>query len=53
MAAFSQDFLNEDDFEDVLATFCCYDQSGNAFEATENIARDQKEYHKSCLGVII
>ena len=53
MAAFSEDFLNEDDFEDVLATFCCHDQSANAFEAIENIARDQKEYPKSYLGVII
>ena len=25
MVAFSEEFLSENDFEAVLATFCCYD----------------------------
>ena len=27
MAAFSEEFLSENDFEAVLATFCCYEYS--------------------------
>ena len=52
MGAFSEDFLSEDDFEAVLATFCCYDYGANSSEAVEKIATDQKDYHKSSLGVI-
>ena len=33
MAAFSEEFLSENDFETVLATFCCYDHGTNASEA--------------------
>ena len=40
MAAFSEHFLSEDDFEAVLATFYCYP---NAFDEVEKIATDQKE----------
>ena len=47
MAASSEDFLSEDDFEAALATFCSYDYGANSSEAVENIARDQKDYHKS------
>ena len=30
MTASSEDFLNEDDFEAVLTTFCCYDLGANS-----------------------
>ena len=58
MAAFSEDFLSEDDFEAVLATFCCYDYEKNdysvkASEPVENIATDKKDYHKCPLCVIV
>ena len=32
MTAFSEDFLSEDDFEAVLATFGCYDYGASASE---------------------
>ena len=58
MAAFSEDFLSEDDFGAVLATFCCYDYEKNdygvkASEPVENIATDKKDYHKCSLCVLI
>ena len=53
MSAFSEDFLNEDDFEAALATFCCYYYGVNTYEAIEKIATDQKDYHESTLGVIV
>ena len=43
MAAFSKDFLSEDDFEAVLSTFCCYNHSENFSDAMENIATDQED----------
>ena len=42
--SFCKELLNENDFEAVLATFCCYDQGANASEAVQKIATDQKEY---------
>ena len=33
MAAFSEDFLSEDDFEDVLAIFYSYEYVANASKA--------------------
>ena len=58
MAAFSENFHNENDFEDDLSTFYCYDYekngySANGSEAVENIATDQKDYHKCSLCVIV
>ena len=53
MAAFREDFLSEDEFEAVLATFCCYDYGANASEAVEKIATDQNDYHKCSLCVIV
>ena len=53
MAAFSEDFINEDNFEVALATFCCYDYGVNTYEAIEKIATDQSDYHESILGVIV
>ena len=54
MAAFSEDFLNEDDIEAVLATFCCYDSGVNASEAVKNIIRYQsKRLSQILLGCYI
>ena len=47
MAAFSKDALSGDDFEVVLATFCCYDYGANSSDVVEKIATDQKDYDKS------
>ena len=47
---FNQELLSENDFEAVLATFCCYDHGVKASEAVQKIAKDQKEYRKcSCV----
>ena len=40
MAAFSEHFLSEQDFEATLANFCCYDYGSNSSEAFEKIATD-------------
>ena len=53
MAAYSEDFLNKDDFEDFLAIFCCYDYCVNASEAVEKIATNQKDYNKSSVRVVL
>ena len=53
MAAWSGDFLCGDDFDAVLAIFRSYRHSGNACEAVENIATDEKDYHKTSLCVIV
>ena len=45
--------LSENDFEAVLAIFCCYDHGPNASEAVQKIAIDQKEYRKHSLCIII
>ena len=50
---FCEELLSEDDFEAVLATFCCYDCNTNASEAVQNIAADQKDYHKYSSCVIV
>ena len=46
------EFLSENDFEAVLATFCCHDCGANASEAVQKIASDQKDYHK-CSSCVI
>ena len=46
------EFLSENDFEAVLATFCCHDYGANASEAVQKIASDQKDYHK-CSSCVI
>ena len=43
-AAFSEDFLSEDDFEADLATLRCYDNDVKSSEVVEKIV---KKYHKS------
>ena len=40
------ELISENNFEAVLATFCCYDDGANASEAVQKIATDQKHYHK-------
>ena len=50
---FCEELLIKDDFEAVLATFCCYDHGAEASEAAQKIATDQKEYRKCSLCVII
>ena len=42
---FCEELLSENDFETILATFCCYDYGINASEAVQTIATDQKDYH--------
>ena len=49
---FNQELLSENDFEAVLATFCCYDHGAEASEAVQKIATDQKEYRECSLCVI-
>ena len=39
---FCEKLLNEDDFEAVLITFCCYNHGVNASEAVKKIVSDQK-----------
>ena len=50
---FCEKLLSENDFEAVLATFCCYDHGAKASETVQKIATDQKEYRKCTLSVII
>ena len=45
--------LSENDFELVLAFFCCYEYGAKAFEAVQKIATDQKDYHKCSSCVIV
>ena len=49
---FCEELHSENNFEAVLATFCCYDYGANASEPIQKIARDQKDYHK-CSSCII
>ena len=50
---FCEELPSENDFEAVLATFCCYDYGANASKAVQKIVTDQKDYHKCCLCVIV
>ena len=50
---FCEELLSENDFEDVLATFCCYDHGVKASEAVQKIATNQKGYRKRSLYIII
>ena len=49
---FCEESFNENDFEAVLANFCCYDYGANVSEAVQKIATAQKGYHK-CSSCII
>ena len=50
---FCEELLSENHFEAVLATFCCYEYGGNASEAVQKIAADQKDYPKCSSCVIV
>ena len=41
--------LSKNDFEAVLASFCCYDQGAKASEEVQKIATYHKEYRKCSL----
>ena len=45
--------LSENNFEAVLATFCCYDCGANASEVVQKITIDHKDYQKCSSFVII
>ena len=49
---FCEELLSENNFEAVLATFCCYDYGAKASEAVGKINTDQKDYHK-CFSCVI
>ena len=48
-----EELLSENDFEAVLATFCCYGYGANASDAVQKIATDQKDYHKCSSRVMV
>ena len=50
---FCEELLNENDFDAVLAIFCRYDYGANAFEAVQQIAANQKDYHKCSSCVVV
>ena len=50
---FCEEQLSENDFEAVLATFYCYKHGAKVSEAVQKIAKDQKEYRKCSLCVIV
>ena len=50
---FCEELLSENNFEAVLATFCCYDFGANASEAIQKISTDQKDYYKCSSCVIV
>ena len=50
---FCKELLSKNNFEAVLATFCCYDHGAKASEEVQKIATDQKKYRKCSLCVII
>ena len=47
------ELLSENDFETVLATFCCHDYDAKASEAVEKTATNQKDYYKCSSCVLI
>ena len=51
MAAFSEEFLTENYFEAILASFCCY--GANSSMANEKIVMDQINYNKCSLCFIV
>ena len=46
--------LSENDFDAVLASFCCYDCGADAFEAVQKIATDQRvsQMHLVCYALL-
>ena len=50
---FCEELLSENDFDVLLATFCCYEHGANASETVQRIVTNQKEYSKYSLYIII
>ena len=48
---FCWELRSENDFEAVLAIFCCYDHGVKVSEEVQKIATDQKDYRKCSLCV--
>ena len=48
-----EEVLSENNFEAVLATFCCYGYDANASEAVQKIIIDHKDYQKCSSFVIV
>ena len=51
--SFCEELISDNDFEAVLATFCCYGYGANNSEAVQKIATDQKDYYKCSSCVIV
>ena len=49
MIAFVRNCLVKNDFEAVLANFCCYDYSANAYEAVQKISTRTLELYANSL----
>ena len=49
---FYEELLSENDFEVVLANFCCFGYGTIASEAFQKISTDQNDYHE-CTSCII
>ena len=47
---FCEEMCSENDFEAVLATFCCYDHGAKASEAVQKIATDKKRVSQILLA---
>ena len=52
MVAF-EELLSENDFEAVLANFCCYDYGANASEAVQKISTRTLELYANSLKQLI
>ena len=50
---FCEELRSDNDYEAVIATFCCYDHGVKVSEVVQKIATDQKEHRKCPLCVII
>ena len=50
---FCEYLLSENNFDAVLATFCCYDYGANTTETVHKFATGQKDYCKCSLCVIV
>ena len=50
---FCEELLRENDFEAVLASFCCYDYGDNASEAVQKSTTDRNDYHNCSSHAIV
>ena len=51
--AFGEELLSENDFEAVLANFCCYDYGANTSEAVQKISTRTLELYANSLKQLI